>query len=583
MRATLQKRGFWRNLAFFVLPLLPVIYLLSLVAKYGVNVPYADEFTLAPLLVKAHEHTINFSDLFRQHNEHRYFFPRLLFIAFAYFSHGDVRAEMFFSALLAGFTAITLWVVIRRTITGSIEKALALAFLVNLLLFSPVQAENWVWGFQFVLLLCNFLFACGLLVAISSLNVWKKYVLCAVLAIVSTFSFGGGVLLWALTFPIALSFEPAQQFKRSACWLFAWVALGTAVLCLYFVGFRHPAQVPGVAVGLLDYYLYVTTFVGAHLWRADRTEAILPAALIGTVLLALYGAAALYLLRYVRDSSLRKRMIPWLTIGAYAFLSACLAAVARIGFGVNQGLDSRYTSFSLYLSVAAIGLVAIVANEIRLRPRNKMSTEGLARVETGLLTGFILLTLVAFSWGQSLMAQSQRTRLWGKGALLFSNVLDDGTIHDKYLMAEASQARMFANMEDSIGLFHPSMLRSAEISKLNTESKLVGYLDYLTVEGQTCKFVGWATLPKRDRPADCVVLSYETPGQGNAIAFRVADETQERLDVARALHSTTLTACGWICHFDRSLVPPGDHLIRAWAFDAKRATLYPLDTPIILH
>lgn len=48
MRATLEKRGLWRTVALAVLLLLPVTYLLALVSKYGVNVPYADEFTLAP-------------------------------------------------------------------------------------------------------------------------------------------------------------------------------------------------------------------------------------------------------------------------------------------------------------------------------------------------------------------------------------------------------------------------------------------------------------------------------------------------------------------------------------------------------
>ena len=35
-----------------------------------------------------------------------------------------------------------------------------------------------------------------------------------------------------------------------------------------------------------------------------------------------------------------------------------LAAATRIGFGVTQALDSRYTSFSLYLSIAVIALFA---------------------------------------------------------------------------------------------------------------------------------------------------------------------------------------------------------------------------------
>jgi hypothetical protein len=63
----------------------------------------------------------------------------------------------------------------------------------------------------------------------------------------------------------------------------------------------------------------------------------------------------------------------------------------------------------------------------------------------------------------------------------------------------------------------------------------------------------------------------------------MADEIQNRPDVAAARHNPAAEASGWICHFDRSVLPPGDVLLSAWAFDANRAILYPLGTPKILH
>jgi hypothetical protein len=161
-------------------------------------------------------------------------------------------------------------------------------------------------------------------------------------------------------------------------------------------------------------------------------------------------------------------------------------------------------------------------------------------------------------------------------------VIVDGEIYDKCLIANAPEAKMFANMEDNIGLMHPPMLGSAEISTLKTKSITAGFLDEIKQSGQYCTVVSWGVLPNGDRPADCVVLSYNEPGKGE-VAFRIADEIQERIDVAFFLRNRSLTACGWICHFDRSILPPGDHLLRGWAFDAKKAILYPLDTPKTLH
>ena len=586
MHRTLEQRGFWRAMALVILLLLPVIYLLALVSKYGVDVPYADEFTFAPLLVKAHEHALTWADLFRQHNEHRYFFPRLILIAFAWMARGDLRAEMFFSVFLTILVSVNLWLVVRKTIPGSLGQSLVLVFLFNLLLFSPVQAENWTWGFQFPLFFCNYLFSCALLTTVSNLNIGTKFAICLILAFVATFSFGGGVLLWALTFPLALLTYREITWKSRIVWGVAWGAAGAAAIALYFFQYVKPPYHPIIAASPnpADYFFYVTTFLGAHLSRAARGEPILQAALVGSALLVLWCIAVAYAFRYRRDHDLARRMLPWFALGGYAILNALLAAVARIGFGINQALDSRYTSFSLYLSVAAVALFAILKQDLHSRTMSRRFERGVMRLETILLTAFAVFSLTAFSWGRTSMIDSQRTRLWGKGALLFSNVMDSGEIHDRYLMANARQARAYANMLDNIGLLHPPMIRTAEISKLNakknreTNGGETGFLDYVSVSGSSCKAVGWAILPKtRSRP-HCVVLSYEDPVRG-AIAFRIADEIQNRPDVAAVLHDPAAEASGWTCHFDRSVLPAGDLLLRAWAFDANRGILYPLGTP----
>jgi len=350
-----------------LLPLLPVLYVVTLIARYGVDVPYADEFTLAPLLVKAHQHTLTLSDLFAQHNEHRYFFTKLLFIAISFTAQGNLRAEMFFSVVLTALSSVNLWILLRKTVPLSVERRLFILFLFNLLLFSPVQAENWTWGFQFPLFFCNYLVTCGILVAFSSIPLARKFVFCAVLAFIGSFSFGGGVLLWAVTFPAALAAENTMPWKQKAAWLGGWAGAAIACMALYFFHYVKPPYHPPIADGAspIKAYLYVAGFLGAHLSRATRLEPIEQAVSIGTVLLTLYFGSMFYAKRRVRDFSLAKRMLPWFALGGYAVLSGVLAAAARIGFGVNQALDSRYTSFSLYLSLAVIALFIISREDLR--------------------------------------------------------------------------------------------------------------------------------------------------------------------------------------------------------------------------
>jgi hypothetical protein len=492
---------------------------------------------------------------------------------------------MFFSLSLTVLISANLWLLVRKTIDRSLGKSLVVLFLINLVLFSPVQAENWTWGFQFPLFLCNFLFVCALAAAASALTITKKFAICLLLAVVAIFSFGGGVLVWGLTFPIALLMHKEMTRKSRMAWGAAWGCAGLGALALYFFHYVKPPNHPSLAASVnpLDYLFYVVTFLGAHLSRASRLEPILPAAAIGSILLALYIGAIVYAWRHRHDPTLTSRMLPWLALGAYAALNALLAAAARIGFGINQALDSRYTSFSVFLSIALVGLLAILKKEI-VGARREAHAYGTAllRGETILLTAFAVLSLNAFTFGRGVMIESHRTRLLGKGALLFSNVLDSGELHDKYLIANAPEARACANMLDAIGLMHPRMLLSAEISKLKTKNNEAGYLDMVSSTGQTCSITGWAILPASRTPAHCVVLSYEDPERG-AVAFRIADEIQERQDVAAFVGNQAAEMSGWICHFERSVLPPGNLVLRAWAFDANRAILYQLGTPKVLH
>lgn len=581
----MSRRDFWRRSALLLLVLLPGLFQLFLVNKHGVNVPYADEFALAPLFLKANSGAVSIADLYEPHNEHRYFFTRLLFIGFARFAQGNLRAEMFFSAILAALTSINLWLILGRTLAASSERRLLMLFLMNLLLFSPVQAGNWTWGFQFPLFLNNFFLTLGLIVATKPWSVAARFALCALIASVATFSFGNGVLLWGLTFPLALVMDGFKEFKRKAPWLLAWTALAVAALCLYLAGLRPPeahlAAAATARTGLLDYYFYVAAFLGGHLYQTDQLESVAASVIIGTVMLGLFFAAAFYVFHGARDSKLVKQTAPWFALGAYALFSACLAAGARIGFGINPAAISRYTSFSLYFSIALVGFAAILGNHVRQTTSENKYFHPWIRGETVLLTTFLLLLLIASAPGPPAMAKTERMRLWGKGALLFSNVLDAGDIIQQCLGANAIEARRFANMLDRAGLMHPPMLKSAEIAKLTVDAKPAGFLGALEAAGKSCRAEGGAVLPKLDRPADCVIISHS---QGeNAIAFRIADEIRDRPDVAALLQRKNLLASGWIARFDRTLVPPGDHWIAAWAFDAEKAILYPLPSPQLLH
>ena len=98
----------WTRLWLFRLGLavglgLPVFLCFNFIYRFGVDVPFWDQWELVPFLDLWASGTLSLGDLFSQHNEHRIFFPRLIMLLLAAATGWNSRAEMWFnfSLLLA--------------------------------------------------------------------------------------------------------------------------------------------------------------------------------------------------------------------------------------------------------------------------------------------------------------------------------------------------------------------------------------------------------------------------------------------------------------------------------------------------
>jgi len=78
-----------------LLILAPPLLIGILIFRNGVDVPVLDEWDdTAPLFEKVADGSLGFGDFYAQHNEHRIFFPRLIFVALGRLTHWDIRAEL---------------------------------------------------------------------------------------------------------------------------------------------------------------------------------------------------------------------------------------------------------------------------------------------------------------------------------------------------------------------------------------------------------------------------------------------------------------------------------------------------------
>jgi hypothetical protein len=426
----------------------------------------------------------------------------------------------------------------------------------------------------------------GLLILQSRASITVKFVSCAALSICSTFTLAHGLLAFGLTFPVMLAWErPRKWFV----WFAAWCALGAAFAVIYFWGYTKPPEVPQFAppVPFIDYVRYALIFLGGGLvygLRPAPDRLPLTAAMtFGILLLVLFAAASVYVFLRRNDRDFLRRSVPWLVLGAYSIGCAIPASLGRVGIGVQQALDSRYVTFSMYLTVALIGLGAIFAMEFARSPRRPQITRAFGRVCAALALLYVGLYAAGFTRSVSLLEhRSARYRL-GRAGVLFSQVLDTTLAVKQYNSTRPADAKKLADALDKLHLLDPPLIRSKNLNALPHESAdgddAAGKPDRSApIDAKWYGVGGWAALLDKDRPADCALIAYETP-QGEAVAIAISDKVQKRPEVADLLDDEDQLWSGWTAKFAARDIPPGAKL-SAWAFDAEEPMLYRLPDPV---
>lgn len=362
-----------------VIAALAVVGISSLILRYGVNVPIGDQWEMVPIFEDYRQGRLNFHDLWQQHNEHRILFPRLIMLVMAPITQWNSRAEMLTGVVfvLVSFLLLVHLIHSVRRGTGRDWLLIPGATAVGAALFSPVQWENWLWGWE----LQWFLNVLAMVAAIWSLWILGPskpggaVAIAALAALVGTYSLAPGSLIWVVSIPI---FLVSPQLRR---YLILWVGAGALVMASYFYQYQRPVHHPPFAAFFEDARTsatFVLTYIGRPIPSTADFAWIAGAAEIALVLGCLVFAA-LFRRRLVAN------LIPFIAIAGYVIATALITGVARAGFGLHQADSSRYTTISVLMVVAIIGSLYAVVPSPRVR-----------RAEIGLGVICIALIVVLF-------------------------------------------------------------------------------------------------------------------------------------------------------------------------------------------
>lgn len=332
----------------------PIVLVCLLVARYYVPIPYWDDWRLVPLLTADQ---LGIGDYFRQHNEHRHFFSKLILTTIAASTSWSLRVEAVLNVVFAAVSVGALVLVARPRERVVSTPFLFAAFAVSTFLFSPAQFEVWLWPWMISSTMTTSLVC---LAALSLTRPTGRAFLGAILlCLAAGLSSAHGLVSWVALLPVAAMHgdEPRIDVRR----LLAWIAAGGVSWVVYMHGLEA-GQAAGVIRQNLqqpaDLARFALTTIGAP-W----TQSAPLAASAGLLQLVLFASATLVLAKTPEA----RRALALAGLAIWVVLFSGQTAVGRLQFGADTALSSRYLASSAVLPAAFFVLVAILASRLSTR------------------------------------------------------------------------------------------------------------------------------------------------------------------------------------------------------------------------
>jgi hypothetical protein len=371
----------------YLLILLPAALGILYVHLFGVSVVRRDAWTMVPIFERWSSGTLQVSDFFVQHFEHRSAFPELVMLLLGIATRYNNVGEMYIIQICFLVTLVILLLAFRADLKkANVEPALGLLLFVpvSLLVFSLRQSEVMLFGYQinFAFVVTFGVLAFFLLYLVGDRS-FKKTAFVGALAsaTIATYSVVQGLLVWPVGL-LELLILPLERAKKA--YAIVWGLVGVAEWVAYiwgwspgrdcssFIDWRQAGSscsASGLSVDPSLLYVFVHPLAGIDFFLNLLASSLfwpqncsLADGLLGqhlgtvvgmlVVCLALGSLFVIYKDRRLGESAF------WVSIVLYSFLILAAITYGRSGKGVELALAQRYTTFSIFAVVSVYGLLA---------------------------------------------------------------------------------------------------------------------------------------------------------------------------------------------------------------------------------
>jgi hypothetical protein len=223
--------------------------------------------------------------------------------------------------------------------------------IIAVFVFSFRQYDNWVWGWQIQVFLCSL---CSIL-SLALLSLYPPGIhttACAALAaIVATFSFANGIILW----PVGLMLLYLRG-RRISC-MTLWLVL--AAICITTQILQSKNHMPSSVVSLPAYVKFICIYMGSSLGVEDNDFSF--AYGVFGILSGMAICGLLFFSPYRKDSA----FLFFSAVMLFIIFAAALTGISRAQLRIHDAGTSRYASFSIHFWIALAGLMMFYMKKVQ--------------------------------------------------------------------------------------------------------------------------------------------------------------------------------------------------------------------------
>ncbi|HVT88058.1 MAG TPA: hypothetical protein VHD56_04335 [Tepidisphaeraceae bacterium] len=573
---------------------LPALIPLWLISHDGVDLPYLDQWgsAYAEFYIKAHHGQLSFWDFTAQQNEHRMFVPKVIYYVLNSITHWNAFGEMILGWLIVCATSLNIAWLCRKATSfpiGPIVWGIA-----NLMIFTPVQWENWTWGLGVINVLPIFFITSAMVVLSTSWNEWLRIGFAMALGTAATFSSGQGILVWPLLLPMAAWSGSLKELLAKKWFVLGWLGAFAFNIVLYNVGYIEPGRPPelrGYYVNPLLVVRFILAFLGNPLihyavWPPPTSASIA----IGLVEFSLLLASSIYVglvFFKQRDHAWCRPVVVLLMIGWYSVLSGLAASEFRARQGEWMSMSSRYATAALYLPAALAILIPVILARIRANLRDDSKYVWPVPQWAALA---IFLAIYSIGWDRAFNNArfDGLMRLEGKAAVLFLRLFPNNPLLSEAVGPGAASRIPIAEELNAMGYIRPPLINTDVASELqNPTPPTMPPSSFGKIEraekthADQAILYGWAMLPQYHQRAHSVLLSYQDE-LNRPVIFAMGKMGYQRDDLVNSFDDSAYRDSGWLAPFNSAAIPAklSETQILAWAVDAKTARIYRIDGDI---